>query len=189
MRRFLYNVREAPWRLLAKVVSKPAVVEWLIRRAQKTPYFHLDGYMNRWWLFNGYGNDRLAPEQERHNRKYKWLPSIRIHHILREDFARDPHDHPWNARTIILKGSYHEDRLMLGVFDLTDWRFVKVYEHFIRKPGDTASLKYGEYHNITEVSADGVWTLFFTWKYMGDWGFWVDGEKVPHKEYKDGGAA
>ena len=26
------------------------MVSWLIRRAQRTPYFHLAGYMERWWL-------------------------------------------------------------------------------------------------------------------------------------------
>ncbi len=26
------------------------MVNWLIERAKRTPYFHLDGYMRRWWL-------------------------------------------------------------------------------------------------------------------------------------------
>lgn len=26
------------------------IANWLIRRAQRAPYVHLPGYMNRWWL-------------------------------------------------------------------------------------------------------------------------------------------
>lgn len=167
------------WWLVAKLVAMPVVANYLIKRSFKTPYFDLPGYMRRWWLFNGYGNTDTEPDESRHERKYKWLPSIRIHHILREDDARDMHDHPWDARTLILKGWYMEER-MLG----DDWEV-----EFLRKEGDTASLKFGEYHNIAMVSPGGVWTMFFTWDYKGGWGFLVDGKKVPWREYTNAGAA
>lgn len=175
------------WKPVAWLVSRPAVTSWLIKRAQKTPYFHLPGYMDRWWLFNAYGSE--GPDGVREKTKpYPWLPSVRIHHILRKDFARDPHDHPWDARTIILKGGYKETRLVYDPHGNPEWP--EVYEvEFNRVPGDTATLKYGEYHNITTVTDGGVWTLFITYKYRGMWGFLVDGKKVPHKEYTDGGAA
>jgi hypothetical protein len=63
-------------------------VNALIERAKETPYFHLDGYMNRWWI----GNGRRA----------------RIHEILRSDNDRHLHDHPWDYTTIILRGGYIE---------------------------------------------------------------------------------
>lgn len=92
------------WQLLAKVLARPAIAAWLITRAQRTPYLHIrsaDGrevYMGRWWLFNPYDN-------ETRERRFKWSPwSIRIHHIMRPDADRDLHDHPWNARTVILRG-------------------------------------------------------------------------------------
>lgn len=176
---------EIIWKLIAKVVAKPKIADWLIQRAKRTEYFHLEGYMDRWWLFNPYGNDQSLPDGKRHKAKYSWLPSVRIHHILREDYARDMHDHPWDARTIILKGSYYEDRL----FQHKAHPSILKTEEYHRKAGDTATLKFGEYHNITSVSRGGVWTMFITWKYQGTWGFFVNGRKVPHYDYTDGGAA
>ncbi|MGY2162192.1 hypothetical protein HX799_07410 [Pseudomonas tolaasii] len=46
------------WRIVAKLLARPAVAAWLIARAQRTPYLHImsaDGtemYMRRWWLFS-----------------------------------------------------------------------------------------------------------------------------------------
>jgi len=39
------------------------MLQWLIDRAKRTPYFHLDGYMNRWWLvpYNTVIKRKLAP--------------------------------------------------------------------------------------------------------------------------------
>ena len=47
-------------------------------------------------------------------------------------------------------------------------------------------LLYGQYHRISAISDDGVWTLFITGRKRGTWGFWVNGRKVPWREY--GGA-
>lgn len=155
------------WKLIAKVCAQPVVAEWLIKRAQKTPYVHIYGkdgsmYMGRWWLFNPYPH----LEEKREN----WFPiSIRIHHIQKKDDDRHLHDHPCNARTIILKNCYTEVREG-GV-------------RYFRFAGDTAKLKFGEYHRITFVPPEGVWTLFITGKYQGTWGFLVDGVKVQWRKY------
>lgn len=159
-------MKDQLWKLLAWFLSNPYVAEWIIKRAQKTPYFHLPGYMNRWWLFNRYSEvdspDLIA-------KQYPFLPSIRVHQILREDRADHLHDHPWDARTIILKGWYKE----LKEDGVAYYRFA----------GDTQPIMYGEYHHIQEVSEGGCFTLFFTWEYVGSWGFKVDGVKVPYREY------
>jgi len=176
-------VKEMLWRLIAKVISQPMIANYLIKRAMRTPYFHLDGYMNRYWLFNRYseiGSSTVVP------RRFKWMPSIRIHHILRADDARDLHDHPWNARTIILKGAYIERRLQsLGVRTDHTGNTVTFAEmqSYVRHWGDTATINFGEYHSIDAVSEGGVWTLFIAGDYLGTWGFLVDGKKVPHQEY------
>lgn len=159
------RVTEYLWRALAWLVSRTTVADFLIKRAQSTPYAHLDGYMNRWWLFNGY--DPLDKSKSRG----RWLPSIRIHHILRADNARHMHDHPWNARTIILRGAYSEERLDGSCY--------------LRTVGSTAKLNYGEFHHITHVTEGGVWTMFLSWRYKGTWGFNVDGKKVPWREYEE----
>ena len=135
--------------------------------------------MERDWLFNSYSGMEEPDETKRHDRRIKWLPAVRIHHILRADTARHPHDHPWDARTIILKGGYIERRL-----DGYDTNGKEYYSTFLRGKGDTATLKYGEYHAIDEVSEGGVFTMFMTWDYKGTWGFLVDGKKVQWREYE-----
>lgn len=46
------------WPVLARFLARPAVANWLIRRAQRRPYSPIikSGklYMDRWWLFNPY---------------------------------------------------------------------------------------------------------------------------------------
>jgi hypothetical protein len=157
------------WKLIARLASTPCVADWLIRRAQKTPYTHIyhpkGVYMERWWLFNPY-------QPETSGRK-NWFPiSIRVHHICLPDDARDLHDHPWNARTIILKGGYLEQRL--------EGSSMVFYE---RLAGDTAKIKFGEYHTIESLQPGGAWTLFITGKYRGTWGFLVNGVKVQWRKY------
>lgn len=166
-------MRELLWTLIAPLCALPPVRDWLIRRAQRTPYTHIasadgsDVYMYRWWLFNPFDGSGSGAT---YLRLHKWLPvSIRVHRIMRPDRDRHLHDHPWNARTIILKGGYVEERA-------DDW----IRYH---TAGDTARIRHGEYHRIAEVSEGGVWTLFITYRYRGTWGFLVDGKKVPWREY------
>jgi hypothetical protein len=64
-----------------------------------------------------------------------------------------------------------------------------ITEEFLRLPGDTATIKLGEYHSIDYVSDGGVYTMFITWDYRGTWGFLVNGKKVPWREYTNEGAA
>lgn len=149
---------------LAKFLAIPRVADYLIKRAQRTPYFHLKGYMERWWLFNGYGEDHIPP--------HRWFPwSIRVHHILREDYDWWPHDHPADCRTFILKGWYYEIRD--GVT-------------YLRQQGETAAIDFGEFHSIKAVSDGGVWTLFVLGRNKGEWGFQVNGVKIPWRKYLKG---
>ncbi|WP_122503154.1 hypothetical protein [Pseudomonas viridiflava] len=175
------------WRLFAKVLAHPAVAAWVIARASRTPYLHIrsaDGqevYMGRWWLFNAY-------DRETHLARIRWIPwSIRVHHIMRPDADRDLHDHPWDARTVILRGWYTEQRLLepddpvLRGLDVPT--SAQATEYIDRRPGDTAQLKHGDYHRIDDVSPGGVYTLFITSRWQGDWGFLVKGVKVKWKTY------
>jgi hypothetical protein len=166
-------MREAAWRALAWLASRGPVFEWLRRRALATPYSHIgpeeNRYMWRYWLFNAYGKDaagEITPP------RWPSLPSARLHLIMRPDRDHDKHDHPWDFRTLVLKRWYSE---------LRDGPTGDTYH--VRRRGDTASLRFGEYHRITEVAEDGVWTLFITWQKRGSWGFNVNGVKVPWREY------
>jgi hypothetical protein len=174
----LKMLAELFWRLVAMVVTQPLVRRWLIERAQRSPYEHIEGpegdrYMGRWWLFNPY-------DRETRRARYPWCPfSVRIHHICRPDHGRDLHDHPWNARTIVLRGYYGEWRLSAVQAD----RDLGLHEWQLRDTGDTAKLRYGEFHRISDVCPGGAWTLFITGRYQGTWGFWVKGKKVPYREH------
>jgi hypothetical protein len=181
-------IRELTWRLVARVVTISFAADWLIARAARTPYYDITGpdgslYMGRWWLFNPYGK----ADGEQTAARWPWLPSIRVHHIVRPDSDRHMHDHPWNARTIILRGEYTEERRISAVPKGTWW--FPLYEGdllragFTRQRGYTGRLLFGEYHRIREVSPGGVWTVFFTWNKRGTWGFLVDGAKVPWRKY------
>ncbi len=152
------------WNMVARFCARPAVADWLIKRSKRTPYFHLDGYMERWWLFNP--TPALSGGQ---GRRFEWLPSVRIHHILREDTERHPHNHPWNARTIILKGWYMDRR---------DDGF------FMRTAGDTSTIMADDFHSIGRVSDGGVWTLFISWRWKHTWGFRVaENVIIPWRDY------
>lgn len=181
------------WNLLARQLARPRVAEALIRYAKRTPYMHLPSnenpsYMERYWVFNPYDRQTNVP---------RWAPlipfSIRVHHIKREDSDRHMHDHPWDARTIILKGRYVEKRLisnrdpavvqLLADMPITAAGRLTACEYFTRKAGDTVELRFGEYHTITNTSDGGVYTLFISGRWRGVWGFLVDGVKVPWKKY------
>lgn len=161
-------IRDMLWKCIAKLVSQPAIAEWLIERSFHSPYTHIvnngsDLYMGRWWLFNPY-------DRQTRKTKYKFFPwSVRIHFIARGDYEEHQHDHPWDeARTIILRGGYWEKR-----GEQIYWRRV----------GDTFLLDNNMFHKINSVSYTGAWTLFITKNFIGDWGFLVNGKKIPHKEY------
>lgn len=156
-------MNNAIWKLIAAFITRPTVTEWLIRRAMRTPYFHLDGYMGRWWLFNP-----TPSRSDGKGRRFEFLPSIRIHHILREDRDRDQHNHPWNARTIILKGWYREIRGQVI---------------FTRLQGDTAAIGANDFHSIGDVSEGGVWTLFISWRWKHTWGFRTANGFIPWRKY------
>ncbi|WP_445286559.1 hypothetical protein [Variovorax atrisoli] len=167
-------VTEALWRAVAFVISRRPVAEYLIRRAQRTPYAPITGrnsddlYMDRWWLFNAYEKD-----EEGNQLPARWssLPSIRVHHIVRPDDDDHEHNHPWPARTIILRNGYMEERR-------EEYRGAK-----LRLRGFTQRIDPSVFHRITEVPAGGVYTLFITWGQSQVWGFKVDGRVVPSREY------
>lgn len=163
------------WNVTARALAEPCIADWLIRRAQRTPYFHLvkrdEVYMYRWWLFNPYDHDTRR-------RKYPWIPfSIRVHRIMKPDDDRHLHDHPWNARTVILRGGYIEE------VPATMPDGAPARKRNPRLAGSTNRIRPGQYHRITYVTFRGAYTLFITGKNQSGWGFLVDGRKIPWKEY------
>ena len=72
----------------------PSLVDLIIARAKRTPYFDLADYMGRFWL------------REHNAAKSNW--AMRVHHIKRSDRDRVLHDHPWKNVSILMRGGYWE---------------------------------------------------------------------------------
>jgi len=149
---------------LARYLADPHVVACLKTQAMSTPDEHLDGYMMRYWL--------VTPAQARE----QGLPchGIRLHHILREDRDRHMHNHPWGFRSYILSGHYYEEsRAPNGTLQRT-----KVCA------GDTYARGPQDYHRITQISAEPLWTLcVLDAKNPNGWGFLTDEGHVDSHAY------
>ena len=175
------------WRVLALMLTRWFWLQNLIiGAAMKRPYFHLTGYMDRWWLLPG----AAADDPKSQYRPPWWLRrlpiSIRLHHIKRPDGDRHLHDHPCDFRSIILSGYYVEERIAVTVHDygvVPDYGRARLW----RRAGETYFASATEYHAIVAMPATGVWTLFVMYQSLGPgwnrWGFLVDGKKVPWREY------
>jgi hypothetical protein len=174
------------------------VIDWLIQRAKRTPYYHLDGYMNRWWLVPyrqviartvPIGTVPLRPLKTEvtdgtgpvsfWRRPLAWLLqrfdiAVRVHEILRSDEGRDPHDHPWPYVTIVLRGGYIED-----VFDAAG----KLIDCKWHGPGSILYRPAGTWHMLWLPDGTTATTLFITGKKAQTWGFNVNGTKVPYRDY------
>lgn len=159
------------------------IADRLIARAQRTPYVHLPGYLERWWLIP-YNRTGIA---------------ARVHRFLDSDPGRDLHDHPWPYISIVLRGGYFEVRpctldnpcdrcrasLAGGYFGEPCVGGVRTW----RRAGSIVFRRAASFHRI-ELDADYLadrrrecWTLFVTFRARQPWGFLVNGEKVPASEY------
>lgn len=172
-------MKKAPlrYRIAAKLLlaNKRWLAVKLLELSQNTPYSHIPGYMRRWHLITHPASHDEPGFGTFINDLRGYYPFyVRFHHILRADKGRHLHDHPFGFTSIILKGSYTEERMDAdGRIQLITY-----------KEGDINQVKLGEYHRITEVSTDGVVTLVFHDKKKYDsWGFLVDDRRVHWKDY------
>lgn len=138
-------------------------VDWLIARAKRTPYFHLGGYMNRWWLL-----------------PYTWWrPAARIHEILRSDDDRAFHDHPWPYMTIILRGGYFEVRPTYDESGL----FTGITRRWYG-PGSVLFRRAKSWHRLEVPCGTIATTLFITGRMSQKWGFQTTPvPKLYHRDY------
>lgn len=163
------------------------IADWIIAKANKTPYWHLEGYMERFWLIPYIGS---GSERDIGCGPVSWLRrpiariaqlfniSIRVHHILRSDDDRAFHDHPWPYLTIILKGGYWEIQpcFSSGIYqgDTKAWRGA----------GSILLRKANSWHRLEVEPNIDCWTLFSTGKYKQSWGFLVSPKaKVHYREF------
>lgn len=138
--------------LYAKDQLLPALDDIMLASLLK-PDDHLRGYMNRYWL--------VSPAEARGmGLAYH---GIRLHHILREDYDRHGHNHPWGFRSVILSGWYEEELLLADGSQIIQ----RV------TAGDTYRRARDQYHRITEIGREGpLLTLCFLEGLQPDgWGF------------------
>lgn len=164
----------------------------------KRPYWDIYGsdgtlYMGRWWLLGGSARIR-DDDDRRRSTPWSWKRgrldalvgrffAVRLHHIAREDRARDLHIHPCAFISVIVGGWYVE-RLPRSQsqdpgLDTTD------YVDVLRLPGSIARRRATDRHTIVRVSPGGAWTLFLMGKKerQGDWGFWTPAGFVKARDY------
>lgn len=169
------------------------MIDWLINRAKRTPYFHLDGYMERYWLVPYFRRipivNTVTGAIETHGtgpvtgfrpiaRFFQFFNvAIRVHHILRSDRGRAPHDHPWPYLTIILRGGYFEHVYAPdGVWLDCQWRGA----------GSVLFRPAKSLHKLEVMPGESAWTLFITGPKQQTWGFKPEGApKVPYYDYKE----
>jgi hypothetical protein len=150
------------------------LVDALIARAKRTPYEHLPGYMERYWL--------VKPNS--------WFPfAVRIHHILRSDDDRHMHDHPWRWCSMILRGHYYEltpashEDLSLRRRELVlhvDGERVAIRRY---NSGAIRIRQATARHKLVLDSGSSVWSLFIMGRQVQTWGFYTPEGKVPWFEY------
>ena len=98
----------------------------------------------------------------------RWLGgwTAYIHHYLRSDPDRGPHDHPWNwAVAWQLAGGYDEERLT--GFDPQGFRL-----RYVRRPaGRPYRLTGSDFHRVVARSGQTSWSLFIHGPRAKTWGF------------------
>lgn len=164
------------------------LVDWLIERAKRTPYFHLPGYMERYWL---------VPFTHSKEAGCGWVSwwrrpfafalqclrvSAKIHVILRSDLDRAYHDHPWAYCTVILRGGYWELTPQFDKSGLYIGRRDRYYG-----PGSVLFRRANHFHKL--LMHEPTTTLFISWKKTQSWGFMPHPEtnKVYYKDYHANG--
>jgi hypothetical protein len=143
------------------------LVDKLIEHAMRTPYFHLPGYMDRYWLV-----------------KPRWWTlgcSIRVHHILRSDEDRVLHDHPWPFATVILRGGYFEDRPIFT--EPPDWIVPEPTTTTFYGPGSILVRRSTSRHRLVLPRWKDAWTLFMMGPRRQVWGFYTPHGKIAWDEY------
>ncbi len=104
-----------------------------------------------------------------------WRWKLFLHHILRPDAARDPHDHPWNFWTLGLRGGYVE----IVYDDLTgrqpsrylDGQDPRAWRAEFQRGRKLKFRKAEHRHRIHTVDPN-TWTLVLATRARRHWGFW-----------------
>lgn len=108
---------------------------------------------------------------------------IYLHHIAAPDNDAGPHDHPWNFRTLVLRGGYQENfyptpHVFPPGATQTDFGREQVWRRW-----SWHGMTTDQAHRITHLFGD-TWTLVFVGRRRKTWGFFVDGAWLSWDEYE-----
>jgi len=169
----------------------------LRERARKTPYVHLPGYMERYWLVPYRKRTRYAETDGTgwvcwYKRPIAFILqclgiAVRIHYIKRSDAGKSFHNHPWPYITAIIEGGYNEET---PTYDKNGFYLGKRSIHY--GPGKVLFRRSSHFHRLEvpsyspfSMGTDGAWTIFITFWKVNEWGFLIRPKHVlPAHEYK-----
>lgn len=141
------------------------LIDRIVARARRTPYVHLEGYMERYWLF-----------------RTPWL-SCRLHVILASDDDRALHDHPWHYATVVLRGGYVEVRPRGPLTRVGIGRVLDVERTWIA-PGRVLFRRAESLHRLEVPRGQTCLTLFFHGPRRRTWGFLTPRGWMDHDTYE-----
>ena len=106
--------------------------------------------------------------------------AIYVHHYLRSDPDRGPHDHPWRWMIVWpLSGGYTEERLVR--FDSSGL----VLAYHVRRPGLPYLLDARDFHRVLTRGGVTSWSVFVHGPKVKPWGFLrVDKDAWPKSPVK-----
>ncbi len=106
---------------------------------------------------------------------------LRLHHIMRSDSDRDPHDHPYDFWSLILWGGYREARFFVDrIKDApasTLWHAGTKFRRF-----GSLAFRRAEHLHILKMKKP-TWTLVLAGPDKREWGFWTKAGWVHHSRY------
>lgn len=84
-----------------------------------------------------------------------------VHHFHADDASQELHSHPWSGTSLIIAGSYMEERMVDG----------RIVERVLN-PGDINTLAHDTFHRVELLDQErGVWTLFSAGQRVQEWSF------------------
>lgn len=102
---------------------------------------------------------------------------VYLHNINEPDFDRDPHDHPWNFLSFIVRGGYTE-RIWARPADRRLGSYQRRWNRFTWH-----RMTMEKAHQIEEVQPNTV-SLILTGPRTRNWGFWTEDGWVEWREYE-----
>lgn len=112
---------------------------------------------------------------------------IYVHHICRSDDDRDPHDHPWPYRSVVLSGGYWEEEWRTLPADYDSGHPIRPWRAGVKWHGPLSFLRRPAtwLHRLRIPAGEECWTLVITGPQTREWGFETDEGWVPQQEYKN----